>query len=794
MMTGLLLLSDWMRRLLGLSPDVERRLNEAQFYLASPWPLRWAVVFLGVAALWFGYLYLVDGRRPSLWLKIPLLVLRLTALAALLLMLLQPMLRLHRSDRMRSTVAVLLDDSQSMGFRDPRLSGERAAHAGRAVGGSAAGLTRAQVVERAVNQAKLVGVLAKRYNVRVYRFATDTRPEPLPADTKKLAAYRLKLPLDDKRGNSTQMGTALNRVLEDISGQRVSGALILSDGGSNLGDDPAAVAERAKAQGLRVSAVGIGDPTPTRDLAITEVLADEVVRKDNVVQVFAGIAHRGYEGRTVAVTLRKGAETVGTQSIKLGPAARKQSVTFTYTPKQVGAFTYTVSTSVLPEEVTDKNNRRTFLQRVVDKQLKLLYVEGEPRWEYRYLKNAILRDKQIRFSCILVTGASSRSGGEGNVPIYGFPSDEKSLFEYDILILGDVPRTYFNDAQVRNIRRFVEDRGGSLVVIAGEKHMPHEYKGSSLDAVFPVALLPYPEQVTTGEPFQLKRTESGLQDPIMRMSDDAAENERIWGELPGIFWNAGVERAKPGATVLAVNPLRSNANGKRVIVAVQNFGAGKCFITLTDSTWRWRWRVGDRHFYRFWGQVIRTLTPKEPPGGNRFVQLNADRTEYILGDRVSVHARILDAFYRPVKAPKVTASLRGETGGARQIVLTAIPGSPGLYSTDFLAERTGKFELGLPSPANPAAKASTAFLVQSIALESQQPEMNEALLKKVAAAGGGQYYFPDELRKWIDSLKANDFTVRSESEHELWDAPLILILFILPITLEWIIRKRTGMM
>ena len=783
-----------MRRLLGLSPDVEKRLNEAQFYLASPWPVRWAAIFLGAAALWFGWLYLIDGRRPSLWIKVPLLVFRLIALAALLAMLLQPMLRLSRSDRMRSTVAVLADDSQSMGFRDPRLTGDRAARTNRATGGRATNMTRAEVVARAVNREQLIQELSRRYNVRLYRFSGDTKPEALPTDAKKLAAYQLALTPDPKRGNSTQMGTALTRVLEDIAGQRVSGALILSDGGSNLGDDPAAVAERAKSQGLIVSTLGVGDPTPTKDLSITEVLADEVVRKDNIVQVFAGISHRGYEGKTVSVTLKRGGVTVGTQALKLGPGARKQSVTFTYTPKEVGAFTYTASASVLPQEITEKNNRRTFLQRVVDKQLKLLYVEGEPRWEYRYLKNAILRDKQIKFSCLLVTGASSRSGGEGNVPIYGFPSDEKGLFEFDILIMGDVPRTYFNDAQVRNIRRFVEDRGGSLVVIAGEKHMPHEYKGSSLDAVFPVELPAFAEQVTTSEPFQIERTEAGMQDPILRMSDDPSENERIWRELPGIFWNAGVERAKPGATVLGVNPVRSNVNGKRVILAVQNFGAGKCFVTLTDSTWRWRWRVGDRHFYKFWGQVIRTLTPKEPPGGNRFVQLNADRTEYILGDRVSLHARILDAFYRPIKSPKVTATLTGETGGDRQITLTAIPGSPGLFSADFLAERTGKFELSLSSPANPGAKASTAFLVQSIALESQQPEMNEALLQKVAAAGGGRYYFPDELRRWMDSLRANDFTVKSESEFELWDAPLILLLFIIPLSLEWIIRKRTGLM
>src|SRR5206468_1335084 len=124
---------------------------------------------------------------------------------------------------------------------------------------------------------------------------------------------------------STQIGAALKRALDDTAGQRVAGALVLSDGGNNLGEDPVTMAERALQAGMRVSTLGVGDPTPTRDLAITEVLADQVVRKDNTVQVFAGLAHRGYEGKTVTVTLRRGGEVIGSKPLTLGPGARKQS-------------------------------------------------------------------------------------------------------------------------------------------------------------------------------------------------------------------------------------------------------------------------------------------------------------------------------------------------------------------------------------------------------------------------------------------------------------------------------------
>ncbi len=790
-----LLLSDLVLRLLGVPNSANGHLDKARFFLAGPWP-RWSAVLIVVlGALWFGYTYYRDGTRPSLATKIPLYILRLIALASLAVMLLQPMLLMEKSDTIRSNAIVLVDDSLSMGFRDDRLPADRADRTARAIGVRPTDLTRAQVVERMANDPRvnLIGTLSKKYSVRLYRFGSAPELMPLPTDPRQLRAFPLRVTPNETRGNSTQIGAALKRALDDVAGQQVAGAIVLSDGGNNLGEDPVAVAEQAKLQSVRVSTLGIGDPTPTKDLAVTEVLADQVVRKDNMVQVFAGIANRGYAGKTVNIVLRRGIEQIGRQAVKLGTDAQKQTVTFNFIPKQEGSFTYSVAADVLPDEVTPKNNRRQFLQRVTSKKLKILFVEGEPRWEYRYLKNAVLRDTQIQFSCIL-TSSTFKTGGEGNVPIFSFPSDEKSLFDFDILILGDVPKGYFSDAQIRNIRRFVEDKGGSLIAIAGEKHMPAEYRGSSLDGVFPVVLPLVPEQVKTDEPFHWELTEAGRRDPVLRLSEDSALNAQAWRELPGMNWNAGVERAKPGATVLAVNSDRSNAYGKRVLVAVQSFGAGRCYMSLVDSTWRWRWRVGDRYFYRYWGQVLRTLTPHEAAGGNRFAQVNADRAEYMIGDRVSFHARLLDSFYRPIKERSVAATLKGETGPPVQITLAAVPGSPGLYSAEALADRTGKFELSLASPANPSAKAAAVYLVQAVALENQQPEMNEALLKKIAASGGGNYYFPDELKRWIDSLKANDLTVRSESEIELWDAPLFLLLFIIALTIEWIVRKRTGLL
>jgi hypothetical protein len=204
--------------------------------------------------------------------------------------------------------------------------------------------------------------------------------------------------------------------------------------------------------------------------------------------------------------------------------------------------------------------------------------------------------------------------------------------------------------------------------------------------------------------------------------------------------------------------------------------------------------VGDRYFYRYWGQVFRTLTPKELPGNSRFVQLNADRSNYRLGEKVQLSARLLNAYYRPIKANNATATVRSETGQTRAITLQATPGSPGLFTTQYQPDRIGRFEVSLTSPINPEAKASAAFVVESLALERQKPELDETLLRKIAAAGGGKYYQPEELREWVKSLSNNPLQVHTEQEIELWNAPLFLILFLTPLTIEWFVRKRKGLL
>ncbi len=785
------------QRLLGIPPNLAGKIDKMQMSYAWPWTAMLAGILLASSLLWFSFFYYRDGSRPSWFVKGPLLFLRLIAIAALMLILAQPILRFGRVETVRPSVAILVDNSDSMRNLDPKLPYARAQIESQGTGmavGDVAGTSRIDRINALLNHNKVLTELSKRYNVRFYTFGGKTGALPLPGDAKKRPAYRFHVTPDLKSGDSTQMGPAIRRPLEELAGQPVAGMLMVSDGGQNLGEDPIYTADAARQAKVPLSTIGIGDPTKTKDVALLSVLADDVVRVNNTVTVYAALSQRGYTGRTIAVSLRRNNEVVGREMVRLGPDDQKQEVHFTYVPQQGGRFYYTVTADVQPGEITAANNKRAFVQTVISKKLKVLYVEGEPRYEFRYLKNAILRDKSLDFACLLLSGDDLNSGGEGNIAVSGFPTDEKSLFEYDIIVIGDVPRSYFSDEQLQAIRRFVEDRGASLLVIAGEQHMPHEYAGTPLEAVLPANFSPSPDPITTDEQSQWQLTPEGRRSPITQLEDDSIESDHVWQTLPGMFWAAGVQRVKPGATVLAVHPTRRNSDGPYPLALMQPFGAGKCYMELVDSTWRWRWRVGDRYFYRYWGQVFRTLTPKELPGNSRYVQMNADRNSYLLGDRVQLNARLLDAYYHPIKVPSATATITTEGGQTQHITLQSTPGSPGLYTAQYQPDHVGKYDVSVISPVNPEAKAGSAFVVETLALERQKPELDEPFLKKVAAAGGGKYYGADQLERWMRSLKNNPLSVHSEQEIELWSAPGLLMLFLLPLSIEWLVRKRKGLL
>jgi len=801
-------MNSWLFRLLGIDPGQDTLRLDRVFFV-QPTPLTFTVAVSLLLFVWVVLFYARDGSRPSWFWKGLMVALRLMAIAILMLLIWQPMLRSHRVERTSSIVALLVDESRSMALTDRWQDQKRKADLIKALGDpNATKVSRAEALSRIVNRddAALVRTLLDTHSVRVYRFGADATGKDVapsakasnksvkPAAAKGEASFE-QVPLVPGKpvAEQTRIGNAIDYVLQDTAGQPLAGIVLLSDGGQNMGEDPALSARRAAEIQAPIYSVGFGDPTPPRDVAVTSLLADEVVRKGDEVVVSVSLRNRGFGGSTVPVTLRMGDRVLARQNVTLAKDGQKQELNLSFTPDVAGAKTLTVSIPGQTGEITLSNNEKAWPIRIVDKKLRILYVEGYPRWEYRYLKNAILRDKTTLFSCILVE-ADPSLGGEGNQPIYGFPRDKKALFTYDIIIIGDVPRDFFSAADLKNVRAFVEERGGSLITMAGELFTPWQYRGTDLEAVWPVEVPASRREILFRDPFQLELTDAGARNPMMFLLPDVDRNRNLWHALPGMYWCGVVDRAKPGASVLAQHPTQTGTEGKIPLMAVQQVGEGTSFITLVDSTWQWRYRVGDKYFYRFWGQIVRSLTPHELPGANRSVRLTADRSTYSLGERVVLRARLLTPNFLPVRLKEVMAELQRTDGQRFPVKLDPVPGAAGVYSGEWLPSSAGAYKALLLGPNGQRAESMTNVVIETSSLELDEPQQNEALLKRVAALSGGKYLLWSQAAGLPGLIPDRHQEVATRIEHELWDAPLPVIVFILLLVTEWILRKRKGLL
>lgn len=794
-------MTTWLYKLLGINPGQDV-LRMDRVFLVQPWPVWVAVGAAAVALVWVLCFYFRDGSRPSWWWKTPMTLVRMLAMGVLALMLWQPMLRSERTESTPSMVAVLIDESKSMDLRDRWQKAGRKADLVAALGDpNISNATRMEALGRLLNKddaALLRGLMAK-HSIRVYRFGADVHGaelrKPAKDRTPRPAADTETIPLapGKPQAEQTRIGSAVDYVLQDTTGQPLAGIVLLSDGGQNMGEDPALSARRAADVKAPIYTVGFGDPTPPQDVAVTNLLADEVVRKGDEVVVSVSVRQRGFAGRTVPLTLKLGDQVLQRLNVPLSKEGQKQELNLSFTPSVVGAKTLSVSIPGQPGELTLSNNQKSWPIRIVDKKLKILYVEGYPRWEYRFLKNAILRDKTTLFSCILVE-ADPSLGGEGNQPIYSFPRDKKALFSYDIIILGDVPRDFFTAIDMKNIRAFVEERGGSLITMAGEMFLPWQYRNTDLDAVWPIEVPATRKKATFDKPFQVAITDAGAANPMLFLVPDAQKNRAIWNSLPGMYWCGVTDRAKPGATVLATHPSINGTDGKIPLMAVQQSGEGTSFMTMVDSTWQWRFRVGDTYFYRFWGQVERSLTPHELPGANRFTRLTVDRTTISLGEKVVLSARLLTPNFHPVRVKEVNAEMERTDGQRFPVKLEPVPGASGVYSGEWLPTQSGAYKALLQGPNGQRAESLTNVVVEASSLELDQPEQNEPLLRRLANLSGGKYLLWSEAAGLPSLIQSRPILVQSRVEHELWDAPLPLVLFVILIVGEWILRKRKGLL
>ncbi len=797
------------------------------------------LVLLGLLALVPAAVLLYMWQRHSLasapaYLCGLLTGLRVVVLAILLLYFAQPYRRLEPPPPQRPVLAVLFDQSQSMELpAGPFDSDERLARVAAAAGYSVSEgapdaetrkaldrIGRSKLALTALSHAAVHGpdgkqptplteALSQKFDVRYFAFSSDL---------KQLGVNASKPDFPDPPhpgGKSTQIGDALQQLRETVGEGRLAGVVVFSDGQNTAGRSPEDVGRDCgdAVVPVPVFPVPVGPDHQLQDIAVVDVTEPGAVSVGDLATVRATIESRGFDQRVVKVQLWEGDHQVPDPSVPNGfvekeltlTSAEQQHVDLTFKAAKAGAHYLTVKIPPQPEEpdYLQGNNAHPVFVAVSDEKLKVLYLEGLPRWDYRFLKNAMRRDN----------GLSGRTAKEPDVVLEAewrrlsaqertdaLPKTLDELAEYHTIILGDVSPKLLTPDFVNLLAEAVRERGVGLVVEAGPLSMPHQF-GDALDGLLPVKLRrKAPGRMPEGGgSFHVELAPEGKAGPdstLMQLYDnDAAASENAWEQMPHFYWCAAAEQPAPGAVVLAWNPVQTSAGGKTPLIAKAFAGQGQVLFVGTDSTWLWRQNVGDRFFYKFWGQAIRAVARDETMGQKK----NSIRVDQMRSVRVGDPVYVKVGAFAPDGSPRTDATLKarwqsGDDGG--DIDMTADPNLKGQYLGQFTPKTAGDYRLTYSPDAG--APAETTLPVAAAPDELMRPNLDRAALKKLADSSTGKLLELDELASLDKELKAPPPAQEQKDSLELpkpnpWDAGLFAVVVAVLYSVDVGLRRLWGL-
>lgn len=805
------MLRNLIERFLGVPPPEAGQGTDWHFGHSFPWPAWALLLFALVAVCYVISVYRRDAASLSRRMRFLLTALRCTALAMLLFFLSGAELAIERTGL--PYVVILLDTSGSMGTPDlyqiPEL--QKAARQ-LADGNSAERASRLSLAKSILSrkQAQFLHALQSGHKLRVYTFAgaaswLGNRDFIRPGEVTEL----LRL-VDELKpaGDQTRPGAALRTVLNEFRGTPPAAIVVISDGITTTTDADrlSVAAEYARSKAVPIYTIGIGNAEPLRDLALFDTLVDEVAFVDDRISFSARLKGTGFEGQQAEAILKlAGSDKVlARKEIQIGGDGEPIKLELAYTPPEVGEFDYVLEVKPLPKEFRLDNNRELRHVSVRKEKIRVLLVDSVPRYEFRYLKNLLERDKTIELGTVL-QDADPEYTTEDATAKTSFPVKKEELFQYDVVVFGDVNLSYLSQNALENLSEFVREKGGGLVSIAGPLHNPVEYRGTPLAPLLPIELdsvrVPSAGAAIT-ESFQPQLTVEGVKgSAIFRFADDEPDSLLVWKNLPGLFWLVEAPDTKPGAIVLATHPSREGggrndgSRAKLPVIVMQRFGAGKVLFHASDDTWRWRFRVGDLYFGRYWMQAIRYLCRSRVLGKDRSAELTLDRTVYSRGDPIYLRVRFLDEKLAPQADDGVTVVVERQGDAQRRMQLKRVPQAPAVFEGQFTQAPEGSYHAWVATPAFAGAPPARDFRVESPQRESQTLRMDLAELKSAASRTQGKYYSIAEAENLATDLpRGEPIPLKTDEPIHLWNHWLGLLLFAMVLSTEWILRKRLRLL
>lgn len=745
--------------------------EQGEFTFASSRAMTVVIAATALAALAMLLTYRrVHGGMPVRD-RIVLTTLRMALVGVIAFCLFRPSLVLKAAVPQQNFLGILLDDSLSMTIADRD------------------GQTRTRFVQDQFGQptSPLLDALSKKFVLRFFRFSS--------------AVDRLQSPADLRyEGSSTRMGPALERARDELAGLPLAGLVMVTDGADT---SDAALDESLaslKARSVPVFPVGVGRDHFERDIQITRVETPRSTLKGTTLAVDVLISHTGFGGTTVPLVVEDGGRIVSTQDVTLPSTGDSTTVRVTFAADEEGARLFRFQIAPQAGEQVTQNNRRDALVEVRSRPERVLYMEGEPRFEMKFIRRAVEDDKNLEVVVLQRTAEDKylRLGvGSPDELVGGFPKTREELFAYRAVILGSVEAASFSPDQLRMLADFVSKRGGSLLMLGGRRSFAEGgWAGTPVAEVLPVEMDapargagPYFSQIS------VRPTAEGLSYPVTQLPPavkGAKASASRWTDLPALSAVNAIRAVKPGATKLLVGA--DDNRQEQVVLSFQRYGRGKALAFPVQDSWIWKMDatipVEDTTHATFWRRLIRWLVDGVP---DPVMLTTSERVDP--GETMKLTAEVVDPAFVEVNDAQVVTRVTTPSGKLIDVPMEWSVTKDGEYRASFVPDEPGMYEMRVTATRSQGELGGNAVHARASAGDAEyfDAPMRSSLLQRVAEETGGRFFTADTASALPEAINFSGRGVTVVEERDLWDMPIMLMLMLGLVGGEWGYRRARGL-
>jgi uncharacterized membrane protein len=759
----------WFETLFNFPPEV---FQEGQLTFAGRIAAQVLILALPVLILatWFAYRLVAQRTATTAWRTV--LALRLGLVVILLFLLADPIMRWAHG-RAEVFTVVLVDTSHSMAIPDvvagPGVPLSRIDAARQLLSGDGAG------------HEGFLKALSRSGKVLVYGFDENVR--------RVTATGQLKAD-----GQSTNIFRGIHDMEAELRGMPLAAVVLITDGGRNAGGTTQDAAAILADRGVPLYPVGLGNPNPPNDYEVVNVVAPKRVRRDSEVEVQVTVRHTGYT-EPFDLTVSRGQTVISTHKITPNMDTDLEQVKLVFTPDQEGTATYRIAIPAGKDEKNTDNNFRDFDVEIRDDRLPVLYVEGSPRMEYRFLRRALYNDPDFRLVGLLRLGDNrfyvQGANDSESFLAKGFPTTVEQLYAFQAIILGDIEASYFTSDQMKMLQEFVRTRGGGLLMLGGVNSFGlGNYTGTPIADMLPVQITANDGPYSDAQ-FKARVMQGIGVHPVMQLSLDPEANRVLWSQSPPLIGITPVSGVKAGALTLL-----TRESDNKPVFAVQNYGAGRVAAFTSGGSWYWRVSVPSTvEFYeKFWKQLVRWLAV----GAKERLTAETESDVYARTKPVTIRATALAKDLQPVNDASIIATVTDPLGNHEDVPMDWILSEEGVYQAQYVPQDEGDYRVSVRVDGWTDTKPVEAdFRVAQPTVEAADTGLKEDELKEMAKIAHGRYFtfadanqVPDEIARSVAGAK---FTGIKPEDKEIWDMPVLFVLAFALMVAEWIVRRRCGL-